>query len=148
MKTPDKKSRVKQTQGLLKGGKASSWEGLREATIAQLQSRSDTGLCLAEVPLFYLEIYYICDWLVPSQLPTEPSHLPYHIFVEKHSEKGWSACPGVGFRHPHLSAEFSYLGERVVSSLRILFFLMPLQISASKMSPSSKIESPLSFVTI
>jgi hypothetical protein len=25
---------------------------------------------------------------------------------------------------------------------------MPLQISASKMSPSSKIESPLSFVTI
>jgi hypothetical protein len=51
--------------------------------LGKLKSRSDIGLCLAWVQLFYLETYYICKWLAPSQLPTEPSYLPIPLLIKQ-----------------------------------------------------------------
>jgi hypothetical protein len=57
---------------------------------------------------------------------------------KKNSEKVWSAHPDLGAHHPHLAAAFCYFGEKLVISLRSLLFLTPLQMSASKVSPSFK----------
>jgi hypothetical protein len=69
-----------------------------------------------------------------------------HPYGTEHSKKVRLACPGFGASHPHLPAAVCYLGKRPVISLRSLLFLMLLQVS--KVSPSSKMESPLSFVPL
>jgi hypothetical protein len=63
-------------------------------------------------------------------------------------EKVWSALPGLGACQPHFVAALCLLSKKSVISLRSMLFLMPLQMSVSKMSVSSKMELPLSFIPL
>jgi hypothetical protein len=80
-------------------------------------SRSDTGLCLAEVPLFYLESMFVIGCHLVDFLMNLKA-LTSHPYLTVHARRVWSAHTGLETYHLHFIAIFRYLSE----SFTVLLF--------------------------